>query len=247
MTARLLILVENALEIVSDVAELASLPAAFATSFLKSQSTLAAENLFLRRQIGFLLEHGAKPRRPTNGTRVAMVWLSRLFDWEDAIAVVQPATFIRWHRAGFKLLWRWKSRPVGRPPIPEDLQRLILRMAEENPTWGQERIASELLLKTGIRLSARTVAKYMPNRPPGHRRRIHSQSWKTFLRNHGKAIAACDFLTAVTLRFQVLYIFVVMEIGSRRILHTNVTAIRPLTGRFSSFERRFLGNTATTG
>jgi len=247
MTARLLRLFEDVSELAGNLFELASLPFSFATSFLKPKSALAAENVFLRRQIGLLLEHGAKPRRPTNGTRVAMVWLSRLFDWDDALAVVKPATFIRWHRQGFKLLWRWKSRPVGRPPIPEDLQELILRMAEENPTWGQERIASELLLKIGIRVSPRAVAKYMPGKPPDHRQKHHGQSWRTFLRNHGKAIVACDFLTAVTLRFQLLYVFVVMEIGSRRILHTNVTPHPTADWTIQQLRETFPWKTATNG
>jgi len=95
-------------------------------------------------------------------------------------------------------------------------------MATENPLWGEERIASELLLKTGIELSPRTVRKYMPRKKPKDRR--GSQRWSTFVRNHAKAIVACDFTTAVTARFQVLSIFVIMEIGSRRILHANVTA-----------------------
>ena len=218
-----LLLIGNTFDLVRNLVELATLPVSFTKSLLRRQSALAAENLFLRRQIGLLMEHGSRPRRPTNGRRLAMVWLSRLFDWKDAITIVQPATFLRWHRQGFKLIWRWKSRPVGRPPIPEELRELIVRMAEENPTWGQERIASELLLKLGIRLSPRTVAKYLPSRPRGSGRRPRSQSWKTFLRNHGKTIVACDFLTAVTLRFQLLHVFVVMDVGRRKILHTNVT------------------------
>ena len=103
--------------------------------------------------------HGAPP----TATRLALVWLGRWFDWRQALAVVQPETFLRWHRQGFRLFWRWKSTP-GRPPIPADLQALIRQMARENPTWGQERIANELLLKLGLRVSPRTVRKYMPKR-----------------------------------------------------------------------------------
>src|SRR5262249_4724094 len=132
--------------------------------------------------------------------------------------------FLRWHRQGFRLFWRWKSRP-GRPPIPLELRALIRRMAHENPTWGQERIANELLLKLGLRVSPRTVRKYMPkrlDRAPGHR--LPSQRWRTFVRNHARAIVACDFCVVVTAAFRVLYVFVVMEHATRRILHTNVTA-----------------------
>jgi putative transposase len=92
--------------------------------------------------------------------------LSRFFNWRDALIIVQPRTLIGWHRVGFRLLWRWKSRP-GRPPIPIELRRLIKQVAQDNPLWGEERIANELLLKLGVCLSPRTVGKYIPKRPPG--------------------------------------------------------------------------------
>ena len=154
-------------------------------------------------------------------TRLRMVLLSRFFHWRDALVVVKPQTLIGWHRQGFKLLWRWKTRS-GRKPIPPELRRLIRKMATDNPLWGEERIAAELLLKTGIRLSPRTVGKYMPKRPPN--RHPGAQRWSTFVRNHATALVACDFFTAVTARFQVLHVFVVLAVGSRRILHANVTA-----------------------
>ena len=95
-----------------------------------------------------------------------MVILGRRFAWRDALVNVQPDTFVRWHRKGFRLLWRWKSRPVGRPRIPKDLRRLIPEMAAENPTWGEERIANELNLKLTIRISPRTVGKYLRRQSP---------------------------------------------------------------------------------
>jgi len=147
--------------------------------------------------------------------------LSRLFDWRDALVVVRPETLIRWHRAGWRLFWRIKSRP-GRPPIPLELRQLIRRMATENPLWGEERIANELLLKLGVRVSPRTVRKYTPRRPPGRPR--GDQRWSTFLRNHESAIVACDFFVAVTANFRRLYVFVVIEHGSRRIVRVAVTA-----------------------
>ena len=125
---------------------------------LRPSAVLAAENLFLRKQLACYQERQVKPRRATDAARLALVWLGRWFDWRQALAIAQPATFIRWHRQGFRLFWRWKSTP-GRPPIPIDLQALIRRMARENPTWGQERIANELLLKLGLRVSPRTVRK----------------------------------------------------------------------------------------
>ena len=94
-------------------------------------------------------------------------------------------------------------------------------MATENPLWGEERIANELLVKLGIRVSPRTVRKYMLLRPPGHPR--GDQRWSTFLRNHATAILACDFFVAVTTTFRLLYVFVVIEHGSRRLAHINVT------------------------
>jgi transposase InsO family protein len=153
-----------------------------------------------------------------------MVWLSHCFDWRAALCIVKPETFTHWHRQGFRLFWKWKSKS-GRPPLPKDLQALIRRMALENPTWGQERIANELLLKLGLRVSPRTVRKYMPGHcvgDPG--KRCSSQRWSTFIRNQAKGIVACDFCVAVTATFRILYVFVVIEHASRRLLHVNVTS-----------------------
>jgi putative transposase len=191
---------------------------------LRPRAALAAENLFLRKQLALYQERHVQPRRATDTIRIALTWLARWFDWRQALAMVQPATLTRWHRQGFRLFWRWKSTP-GRPPIPADLQGLIRRMVRDNPVWGEERIANELLLKLGLRVSPRTMRKYMPKRlDHGWLRRIPSQRWLTFVRNHAQAIVACDFCVVVTATFKTLYVFVVMEHPSRRILHTNVTA-----------------------
>jgi len=120
---------------------------------------------------------------------------------------VRPETLIRWHRAGWKLFWRLKSQP-GRPRIPRELQALIRRMSNENPSWGEERIANELLLKLVIRVSPRTVNKYLPRRPRGRPR--GDLRWSTFLRLHAQGIIACDFFVAVTATFRLLYVFVVI-------------------------------------
>ena len=162
-----------------------------------------------------------RPRRATDATRLSMVLFSRFFAWQNALVNVKPETFLSWHRKGFRLLWRWKSRPRGRPRVPTDLQELIVKMAQENPTWGEERIAAELLLKLGIRVSPRTVRRYMPDIGP--RKRVPSQRWMTFVRNHARGMLANDFLVVVTARFRVLYVFVVMEVGTRQIVHFNVT------------------------
>jgi transposase InsO family protein len=113
-----------------------------------------------------------------------------------------------------------------RPPLPKDIRQLIARMVRENVTWGEERVANELSLKLGILVSPRTVRKYWPRGESNDAggRRTSSQDWKTFVKNHAQGIVACDFLVAVTARFRVLFVFVAMELGSRRILHCNVTA-----------------------
>jgi putative transposase len=191
---------------------------------LRPPTVLAAENLFLRKQLALYQERHVKPRRATDATRLVLVWLGRWFDWRQALAIVQPETFTRWHQQGFRLFWRWKSRP-GRPPLPADLQALICRMARENPSWGEERIANELLLKLGLRVSPRTIRKYLPKRlNPGRGKRATTQRWQTFVCNHAQAIVACDFCVVVTATFRLLYVFVIMEHATRRILHTNVTA-----------------------
>ena len=114
---------------------------------LRSRSSLAAENLFLRKQLAFYQERKVKPRRADNLTRLTLVLLSRWFDWRDALVVVRPKTLVAWHRKGFRLFWRWKSE-AGRRPIPLELRHLIRKMARENPSWGEERIANELLLSS---------------------------------------------------------------------------------------------------
>jgi putative transposase len=124
---------------------------------VRSHAQLAAENLFLRKQLTLYVERQAKPHRVDDATRVALVALSRLIEWRHLLIIVRPDTLIRWHRQGFQLFWRWKSRPRGRPRLPADLQRLIADMATANRAWGEERIVSELLLKLGIRVSPRTV------------------------------------------------------------------------------------------
>jgi len=189
----------------------------------RSRRLLAAENLYLRKQLVLFQERRVKPRRANDSTRLVMVLLGRMFSWRDALVNVKPDTFIRWHRQGFRLLWRWKSRRPGRPRLPKDLRQLIREMAAENLTWGEERIANELKLKLSIRVSPRTVGKYLRKDPPV-RTPDPKQRWLTFLRNHAKVIVACDFFVVITAAFRTLYVFVVIEIGSRRILHHNVTA-----------------------
>ena len=190
-------------------------------SFLRSSKAIRAENLVLRRQLAKYVERGVKPRKVDAQTGVSLALFTRLFDWRDAVVLVRPGSIIRWHRLGWRLFWRGKCR-AGRPPIPLELRALIRRMAHDNPLWGEERIASELLVKLGIRVSPRTVRKYMPKLPAGQPR--GDQRWATFLKNHAEAILASDFFIAVTATFRMLYVFVVIEHGSRRLKRVAVTA-----------------------
>ena len=180
----------------------------FVSIGFRSRSQLAAENLFLRKQLALYCERQVKPRRADHAARIALVMLSQLIDWRTVLTIGQPATLIRWHRKGFRLFWRWKSRAPGRPPLPVDVQQLIAAMARANATWGEERIAAELRLKLGLCVSPRTVRRYMP--PGGRPRdRLSSQRWSTFVRNHAGAILACDFFVTITARFRMLYVFYV--------------------------------------
>lgn len=166
-----------------------------------SRTALIAENLFLRKQLAFYQERDIRPRRLTNAARLWLVLWSKLFDWKSALVVVKPATLIGWHRKAFRLFWKCKSRP-GRRRIPPDLRQLIVQMVRENPTWGEERVTHELWLKLGIRISPRTVRAYWPAEGPWSNRR--SQTWSTFVRNHARALVACDFAAAISARFRVM-------------------------------------------
>ena len=200
---------------------IASDSVSFCAAMFRSRTALAAENLFLRKQLILFQEREKRARPTTAADRFIFSKLARFFSWRSALVIVKPATFIGWHRTAFRRFWRWKSRSVGRPQISAEMRRLIRRMAAENPTWGEERIADELSLKLQIWLSPRTVGKYVKRlpRPRGSK----DQRWSTFLRNHSREIVACDFFVSVTARFRILYVFVALEIGSRRLVHFNVT------------------------
>jgi hypothetical protein len=147
-----------------------------------------------------------RPQRVTDGTRCTLVWHSHWFDWPSALAIVQPETFQRWRRQGWHLWWHGPSCP-GRPPISVELQALIRQMARENRTWGQKRIANELRLKLGLRVSPRTVRKYLPtplDRAPGHR--VPVQRWRTFVRNHARDLIVRGVVVDVIRGLQALFI-----------------------------------------
>ena len=139
--------------------------------------------------------------------------------WMKALVIVQPQTVVRWHQAGFRLYWHWKSRRrTGRAPIDRELIELIRRMWRANPTWGSRRIQAELA-KLGLQVCAATIRKY---RPPGERG-PPSQTWRAFLRNHTKQLVAVDFCTVPTVTFRVLFVFVVLALERRKVLHVAVT------------------------
>src|SRR5262245_54800392 len=160
---------------------------------LHSRAQLAAENLFLRKQLELYREPDVRPRRADDATRITLVALSRFVDWRQLLVIVKPDTLIRWHRKAFRLFWQWRSKEPGRPRIPANLRRLIAEMATANRTWGEERIAAELLVKLGIRVSPRTVRRYMPPRGTP-RSRTGSRAWSTFVRNHARAVSGVRFL-----------------------------------------------------
>jgi putative transposase len=202
---------------------LISLTTLFATlsSVFRSRAALQLENLALRHQIGVLQRSARKRLTLTPVDRILWVWLSRAWSgWCSALAMVQPETVLAWHRAGFRLFWTWKVRrgQPGRPVIPREVRDLIRRMCRENPGWGAPRIHGELL-KLGIDIGETSVSKYMVRcrKPP-------SQTWRTFLENHLTQLVSIDFFTVPTIRFQVLYVFLVLAHDRRRILHFNVTA-----------------------
>lgn len=194
---------------------------AFFAAF-RPRASLVAENLALRQQLAVLRRRIPRPRlRPID--RAFWVLLSRTWSrWADVLAIVQPGTVIAWHRRGFARFWAYKSRPRGRPPLSAEVIELIERMTRENPTWSRRRIAAELA-KLGHDISKDTVAKYMPNRS-GAPARPPSTTWGTFLRTHVAGTIAIDFLTVPTVTFNVVYVFFVLSLQRRRILHVNVTA-----------------------
>src|SRR6188508_2766111 len=160
----------------------------FVIDLFKSRSRLEAENLFLRHQLNIALRRARHRPWLCASDRVLLIRMTKL--WPSllgAVRVVQPETILRWHRAGFRMFWRWKSRNrAGRPRIDSGLRDLIRRMSRENPLWGASRIHGELLM-LGFGVAQSTVSKYMAR--SGTPR---SQNWKTFLRNHAQAIAAID-------------------------------------------------------
>jgi transposase InsO family protein len=188
-------------------------------SCFKSRARLEAENIVLRHQLNVLRRKVRSRPRVGSFDRLIFVWLYRLFPTVlAAVAIVKPETVARWHRVGFRLYWRWKSRSRGgRPRLPAEIRRLVREMSRANPLWGAPRIHGELL-KLGIEIAQSTVAKYMVKGA-----RPSSQSWKTFIRNHASGIAAMDLLVVPTIGFRLLYALVILKHDRRRFVSVNVT------------------------
>jgi len=187
-------------------------------AWFRSKHQLALEVLALRHQIGVLKRQARKPILRA-WDRCFWATLRRTWDgWRAVLILWAPETVIGWHRAGFRLFWRWRSGGrVGRPAVDRDVIQLIRRMWAANPTWGSPRIRDELA-KLGVHVSTATIRKYRPS--SGGRR---SQSWRTFLGNHGAAIAAMDFFVVPTATFRLLYVLIVVTHHRRRIVHFSTT------------------------
>jgi putative transposase len=194
----------------------------FATlrSALRTRAELALENLALRQQLAAL--HRSTSRvRLRRADRAFWIGLSQIWSrWSDALIIVKPETVVGWHRAGFRLLWRWKSR--ARSPAESDVsaevKTLIRQMAMANETWGAPRIHGELR-KLGIDIGERSVSRFMPPRP----RKPPSQTWRTFLDNHMGSLASIDSFAVPTATFRVLFVFFILRHDRRRVVHCNVT------------------------
>jgi transposase InsO family protein len=181
----------------------------------RSRTSLIAENELLRQQLAAAKSRLQRKRVTFTGSqRLTIALLTRwTASWRTTVTLVQPATLLRWHREGFRLLSRWRSRPGGRRPTP--FASLIREMAARNPRWGAERLRGELL-KLGIRVSKRTVQRYMKKRVPGD-----GQRWSTFLRNH--VTWACDFVQIFDVLFRPIFVLFFLDLKRRRIMHAAVT------------------------
>ena len=186
----------------------------------RSRAALQLEILALRHQLG-VLQRSVKRPKLTSADRFLWAWLCAIWtDWRSGVFIIKASTVIGWHRKGFRWFWAWKIRhgKPGRPAVPKEVRQLIRTMSRENPLWGAPRIHGELL-KVGIEMGETSVSKYLVRhrKPP-------SQTWRTFLDNHVKTMVSVDFFTVPTIRFQVLYVFLVLAHDRRRILHFGVTA-----------------------
>jgi hypothetical protein len=215
-------------------------------SVFRTSVQLRLENIALRQQLAVLRRSAPKRLKLTPADRIFWVCLRRVWtDWKSALMIVKAETVVAWHRKGFRLYWTWKihrGKP-GRPRVPQEVRDLRM-MSRNNPRWGAPLIHGELL-KLGIEITEPTVAKYM-----ARHRRPPSQTWRTFLDNHVGSLVSVDFFTVPTVRFQILYVFLVLAHDRRRILHFGVTAhptaewtAQPTSRRLSLGQRTPLSST----
>ena len=185
---------------------------------LRSRADLELELVALRHQVAVLRRQHKGRLQLFSTDRLLWVWLYRI--WPQALntmVLVKPATIIQWHRKGFRLYWRWRSRHLGRPKMGTEIRDLIRRMSLANPLWGAPRIHGELL-KLGIEVSQATVGRYLPWRP-----KVPSPTWRSFLHNHLTDIAAIDMFVVATATFQLLYALIVLGHDRRKVIHVAVT------------------------
>src|SRR5947209_18636745 len=184
----------------------------------RSRASLELKLIALQHQLTVLRRQ--RPGRPQFSSLGLLLWVLLYWIWPqfiDAMILLKPATVVQWHRKGFRLHWRWRSRRPGRPKIGTEIRGLIRRMSRANPLWGAPRIHGELL-KLGIKISQATVGRWMPWRP-----RVPSPTWRSFLRNHLPDLAAIHKFVVATATFQLLYALIVISLDRRRVVHFEVT------------------------
>jgi len=190
---------------------------------IKSKPALVAENAFLRQQLMVLKRQVKQPKLTDRDRGLLVLLASRVRHWKNALLLVKPDTLLRWHREGFKLFWRLKSKAGARKPrIAEETITLIKQMALVNRRWGTKRIQGELL-KLGVHANRGTIGRYMQQARRSVPPQPHGQTWATFLKNHAHEIWACDFVQTFDLFFRPIFLFFMIEHHSRRVVHIGVT------------------------
>jgi len=219
LASRLIGVVGRARTALRDAARPAASVFGLVTDLLRPRRLLLAENVLLRQQL-LVLRRQIKRPNPTAFDRAVIVVASAITGtWRDSVLLVKPETILRWHRQGFRMFWRWRTRCTKpKPRISTDTMGLIRRMADENRLWGAERIRGELL-KVGIRVAKRTIQKYLK----GTERRSTGQRWATFLENHAKEIWACDFVQTYDIWFRPIFALFIINLGTREVVHLAVT------------------------
>jgi hypothetical protein len=198
----------------------------FLRDCLKSRHQLALENLAIRTQLALYQEKRAKGliSRPRCTPAFRLIWIilmNTFTEWKNALCVVKPETVIRWHKAGFRLFWRHRSRRRnGRPVVSAEMRSLIRKINAENPLWSPERIYDQLIDLGFDPPSPNTIRKYLPKPIRDDSKSL--QTWKTFIANHMNVTWSMDFLVVPTLKFKLLYVFVVISHKRRKIVHFGV-------------------------